>query len=311
MNITIKSLNTFEFTSDTCIGYTRKGERFLVDLDKFDLIKDYTWYMNSDGYVRTNVSDGLHHQVQLSLHRLIMQCPTGKMVDHVRGKTTRFDNRSCNLRLCTNTENQHNRRATNALNIKGVAYVERRHKYQTQIQVDGKLKYLGMFVDRVEAALAYDRAALQYFGQFACLNNIQGPPRSVSIVTKEQQSTQPVRKVSTQRQCIQKHTNKLQQVLKPRERTQHRCSVCGKPCTTSNNICIQCVYKQRAQDFQKRHPDVNRETLKQLIRTTPFTTIATQYGVSDNAIRKWCRRYKLPCTSYEIKHYSDEEWETL
>lgn len=311
MNITIKSLNTFEFTSDTCIGYTRKGERFLVDLDKFDLIKDYTWYMNSDGYVRTNVSDESHRQVQLNLHRLIMQCPTGKMVDHVRGKTTRFDNRLCNLRICTNAENQYNRRAINPTGLKGVAYYARVHRYQVQIQINRKLKYLGLFVDRVDAANAYDKAALQFMGEFASLNNIQGPPRPVVIVTEKQQSTQPVRKVSKQRQCIQKHTNKLQQVLKSREHKQHRCSVCGKTCTTSNNICIQCVYKQRSQDFQNRHPDVNRETLKQLIRTTPFTTIATQYGVSDNAIRKWCRKYNLPTKSNEIKHYSDEEWETL
>ena len=43
MQSSIRSLNEFEFTSDTCIGYTRKGEMFVVDLDMFDRIKDYTW----------------------------------------------------------------------------------------------------------------------------------------------------------------------------------------------------------------------------------------------------------------------------
>lgn len=304
MNITIKSLNTFEFTSDTCIGYTRKGERFLVDLDKFDLIKDYTWYMSSDGYVRTNVSGGSHRQVQLSLHRLIMQCPTGKMVDHVRGKTTRFDNRSCNLRLCTNTENQHNRRATNALNIKGVAYVERRHKYQTQIQVDGKLKYLGMFVDRVEAALTYDRAALQYFWQFACLNNVQGPPRPP--VVKVPKST-----LESQPKAVTLESHRMKQPHKPRIRPYYVCPSCGGRCTNPNQVCIACHKERYDREFHERHGDINRDSLKQLIRSTPFTTIAKQYGVSDNAIRKWCKKYNLPTKSNEIKRYSDAEWETL
>lgn len=304
MNITIKSLNTFEFTSDTCIGYTRKGERFLVDLDKFDLIKDYTWYMNSDGYVRTNVLDGLCRQVQLSLHRLIMQCPTGKMVDHVRGKTTRFDNRSCNLRLCTNTENQHNRRAINALNIKGVAYVERRHKYQTQIQVAGKLKYLGLFVDRVEAALAYDRAALQYFGQFACLNNVQGPPRP-PVVEVPKSTLEP------QLKAVTLESHRIKQPNKPRIPTYYVCPSCGGRCTKPKQVCIACHKERYDQEFHERHGDINRDRLKQLIRSTPFTTIAKQYGVSDNAIRKWCKKYNLPTKSNEIKRYSDAEWETL
>ncbi len=55
----------------------------------------------------------------------------------------------------------------------------------------------------------------------------------------------------------------------------------------------------------------NRAELKQLIRTLPFTKIATQYGVSDNAIRKWCNVENLPCTKKEIKKYTDKEWALL
>ena len=54
---------------------------------------------------------------------------------------------------------------------------------------------------------------------------------------------------------------------------------------------------------------VTKEELKNLIRTTPFTTIGKQYNVTDNAIRKWCDRYKLPRSSRLIKQISDEEWE--
>lgn len=54
-----------------------------------------------------------------------------------------------------------------------------------------------------------------------------------------------------------------------------------------------------------------RDELKILIRTLPFTTLGKQYGVTDNAIRKWCIAYNLPKTKKEINKYSDEEWASI
>lgn len=54
-----------------------------------------------------------------------------------------------------------------------------------------------------------------------------------------------------------------------------------------------------------------REELKMLIRKTPFTTIAKQYGVTAPAIRNWCENYELPRTKQEINSYSDKEWENI
>ena len=54
-----------------------------------------------------------------------------------------------------------------------------------------------------------------------------------------------------------------------------------------------------------------REELKTLIRIKPFTQIAKMYGVSDNAIRKWCKSEGLPSKSSEIKLYTDNEWENV
>lgn len=58
-------------------------------------------------------------------------------------------------------------------------------------------------------------------------------------------------------------------------------------------------------------PPILREELKKLIRTIPFTQIGKQYGVTDNAVRKWCDKYKLPRKVSEIKKYTDEEWEGI
>ena len=56
---------------------------------------------------------------------------------------------------------------------------------------------------------------------------------------------------------------------------------------------------------------VTRDELKNLIRNTPFTKIGELYGVSDNAIRKWCEKYNLPKRSTEIKQITDIEWEKI
>ena len=52
----------------------------------------------------------------------------------------------------------------------------------------------------------------------------------------------------------------------------------------------------------------SREELKKLIRKKPFTTIGKEYGVSDNAIRNWCKIYNLPYKKSEIKKINDTEW---
>lgn len=55
----------------------------------------------------------------------------------------------------------------------------------------------------------------------------------------------------------------------------------------------------------------NREELKQMIRNKSFLSIGKEYGVSDNAIRKWCKSMELPFKKEEIKKYSDLDWSNI
>lgn len=100
--------------------------------------------------------------------------------------------------------------------------------------------------------------------------------------------------------------NREQQINSVYTLPQYFCPECGNPVSYRGNLCCDCAHKKSR--LVKR-PD--RETLKMLIRTTPFTTIGKQFGVSDNAVRKWCDAEKLPRKSREIKKYSDEEWANL
>lgn len=83
----------------------------------------------------------------------------------------------------------------------------------------------------------------------------------------------------------------------------HVCQRCGKVANRSAKYCPDCLKIVRRVCERP-----SRDELKELIRSTPFTKIAESFGVSDNAIRKWCIAEGLPSKVKDIKTYSDEEW---
>lgn len=98
-----------------------------------------------------------------------------------------------------------------------------------------------------------------------------------------------------------------------REKQKKYCIDCGKEITSDAIRCKECYHKSTKGIFiiPLEEMPVSREELKKLIRTLPFTQIGKQFGVSDNAIRKWCDKYNLPRKSTEIKKFSIEEWEKI
>lgn len=90
-------------------------------------------------------------------------------------------------------------------------------------------------------------------------------------------------------------------------KTKNYCIDCGKQISSGSQRCVNCENKRRL----KTDLPINRETLKQMIRIMPFTTIAKHFSVSDNTIRKWCDKYNLPRKASEIKKISDKEWAKL
>lgn len=84
------------------------------------------------------------------------------------------------------------------------------------------------------------------------------------------------------------------------------CVDCGKPIYKTAIRCASCEHKRRI-----TIPPILREDLKNKIRNESFTKIGKEFNVSDNAIRKWCKKYCLPYKTKEIKSYSDEEWSLL
>jgi hypothetical protein len=118
------------------------------------------------------------------MHRIIIAAPPGVEVDHRNHNG--LDNRRSNLRLATTLQNAGNRRKQRVTHsgglpssqYKGVTLASRfcgkgsdwrlRAKYNW-VAVIGK-QLLGYFTDEIQAALAYDEAALELYGEFALLN---------------------------------------------------------------------------------------------------------------------------------------------
>lgn len=78
----------------------------------------------------------------------------GNQIDHINNKKT--DNRICNLRLATHTQNMRNRKLqpNNTSGHKGVVHIEKSNKWQAQIKVDKRCVYLGLYDNKYDAIKA-------------------------------------------------------------------------------------------------------------------------------------------------------------
>jgi len=158
------------------------GKEALVDPEDLPLIMRFKWSCQAQkGYAIT----------QQQMHRLVMNAHFGdpRQVDHINNNI--LDNRKCNLRFCTPSENcksrikqkvgRHGKPCSSR--FKGVSYLTHNAKgngkpWKASLTVNMKLVHIGMFHDEIEAARAYDAAAIIHFGEFAKTNASLGllPP---------------------------------------------------------------------------------------------------------------------------------------
>lgn len=97
-----------------------------------------------------------------------------------------------------------------------------------------------------------------------------------------------------------------------RNNKSNKCCICGKNIAPPATQCADCIRKERSLNSMKELKEkVSREKLKFEIKNFPMTEVGRIHNVTDNTIRKWCKKYKLPFRSKDIYEISDEDWKTV
>lgn len=154
-----------------------KGLVAIVDAADYQWLSKWKWcafkapHQNTYYAMRKErMPDGKRRTVRM--HRSIMDASADQEIDHKDGNG--LNNTRGNLRIATHQQNACNRRlpSHNTSGHRGVSWAKFCQKWQARIQIDGKKKNLGYFATLEEAAQAYNKAAKEFHGEFARLNNV-------------------------------------------------------------------------------------------------------------------------------------------
>jgi hypothetical protein len=167
------------------IALSKTGKRYankyfaLVDDEDYDFLMQWNWAVakvHEKFYVSRKINDK-----HIYIHRVIMKAEKHQEIDHIDNNP--LNNQKSNLRFCTRSQNIANRKSRGKSKYLGVSKRIKRY-----IKQDGKIvEYIywevglrarkqrlfrGMYRTEIAAAIAYNKAALKYHGEFAKLNNI-------------------------------------------------------------------------------------------------------------------------------------------
>jgi hypothetical protein len=152
-----------------------QGKITIVDDEDYGVLVLYKWYALNPYDDLWYAWRSIRHPVKGTrttsrMHREIMGASSFQEIDHKNGNG--LDNRKENLRVVTRLQNLWNSRSRigSTSVYKGVSWDTARDKWCAKIRICGTLHHLGYFENEMTAAMAYDEAAKQNFGEYARLN---------------------------------------------------------------------------------------------------------------------------------------------
>lgn len=150
-----------------------QGQYAIVDDEDYERVTQFKWQCHIDRsgqkYARrTDYSNGGKRLV--TMHSFIKPPPVGMINDHRDGNG--LNNQKTNLRECTRSQNCMNRRSRQPHGFKGIAFNRQLQKWVAFIRTKGHTYHLGVFIEPISAARAYNQKAIELFGEFAKLNAV-------------------------------------------------------------------------------------------------------------------------------------------
>lgn len=145
-----------------------------IDEENLEKVNKYTWFETEEGYIRANFKSDDGKRFGVLLHRYLTNAPEDMVVDHKDRNP--LNNKIENLRICTNAQNSRNRSIhtdKESSKFKGVYFNKKKKVWESAIGFEGSQIYLGSFDSEENAAVIYNRKAIELFGEFALLNPIE------------------------------------------------------------------------------------------------------------------------------------------
>lgn len=150
---------------------------------------DYAWLLNFQWNLKIKLTNHYAYTSingkRIFMHQLI--CPsTSEELTPDHKNRNGLDNQRDNLRLATNTQQRANSRLPIPIQKKtskyrGVCWVKGRSAWRAELQFKNKHIHLGYHKTEISAAKAYNMAAINYFGEFASLNEFDEPLKTTEI----------------------------------------------------------------------------------------------------------------------------------
>lgn len=153
--------NIYDLSGEYGICYSSNtDEQAYFDLEDYELIKDYCWFVNNEGYMVAKKRGMNWH---IFMHHIIF----GKYCDHI--DRNRLNNTKKNLRPATSSENSQNRspRSDNTSGVTGVSFSTNENKWIAQVRLNGKKVFYKKYISKEDAIRARLLAEKQYFGEYA------------------------------------------------------------------------------------------------------------------------------------------------
>lgn len=131
----------------------------IVDEDDYHHLIQFSWHLTR-GYVSSKKLG--------SLHRYVMNYDGEAIIDHINNN--KLDNRKENLRIVSRQQNSQNKSSSKNSSSKYIGVSKNSNKWSAYITIDGVKKYIGVYENEKDAAMARDEYTKKYFGEYGNLN---------------------------------------------------------------------------------------------------------------------------------------------